>query len=230
MNAKSSRMLLGEKFFDSLFNPVSNQERTWIVQLLDGRAVALPFNEKPWSVLHMVGFLKVKKNPLSRKNTGVINGGELDFMRDKAFSWFLNSLDKAKAECLFKYLWMQQSDAVQEILQEILEKAIIFGKEKFYFSVFEVLAKSLGYSVLDNTGDQNSKRYLAIRDKGRRKYLFLSIKASKSWDDIEADSKEALIQTDDTVCHQKLMKGGYSIERCGIAFYGKDSKVQFAEQ
>ena len=229
--------------------PAEEDVQGKIAALLGGNAIAVKLNSNMnyvdvlknsnnfWTLLHLTGYLTLtskaelyegEKN--ARDSLLVIPNKEVrEVFQDEMEAWFANILPVNRQNALYRALWAQDVQGLEEQLTALLVGTSFHdAKESYYHGVmYGILAMRYGDTI--SNGESGLGLYdIVVQDRENERAAVLEFKRASSAEQMDASVQEALGQIKRNDYDVRLQACGCkTILHVGIAFCQKSARVGF---
>ena len=231
--------------------PAEEDVQGKIAALLGGNAIAVKLNPNMnhvdvlknannfWTLLYLTGYLTLTSNAAlyegeknARDSLLVIPNREVrEVFQEEMEAWFANILPVNRQNALYRALWAQDAQGLEEQLTALLAGTSFHdAKESCYRGVmYGILAMRYGDTI--SNGESGPGLYdLVVEDRENERAAVLEFKRAFSAEQMDASVREALGQIESQGYDVRLRaKGCKTILHVGIAFCQKAAGVGFRE-
>ena len=190
-----------------------------------------------WTLLYLTGYLtptskaelyEGEKN--ARDSLLVIPNKEVrEVFQEKMEAWFANILPVNRQTALYRALWAQDVQGLEEQLTALLVGTSFHdAKESYYHGImYGILAMRYGDTI--SNGESGLGLYdIVVEDMENERAAVLEFKRASSAEQMDASVQEALGQIECRDYDVRLRARGYkTILHVGIAFCQKSARVGF---
>ena len=229
--------------------PAEEDVQGKIAALLGGNAIAVKLNPNMnyvdilknannfWTLLYLTGYLTLTSNAElyegeknARDSLLVIPNREVrEVFQDEMEAWFANILPVNRQNALYRALWAQDIQGLEEQLTALLVGTSFHdAKESYYHGVmYGVLAMRYGDTI--SNGESGFGLYdIVVEDMGNERAAVLEFKCASSAEQMDASVQKALGQIRRNDYDVRLQaRGCKTILHVGIAFCQKSARVGF---
>ncbi len=193
--------------------------------------------ENFWSILFLTGYLTMMKQdelpPDDMVGVGEtalrIPNEEVKFIfADTVLEWFRDHMKETNRRPLMDALWDGEEEKASSILTDLLFQTISYHnyKEDYYQAFLAGIFVGLGLATESDKEHGNGRPDIVVKDNKNRRVMIIEAKISKSREQMERDSMEAVDQISTRQYIRDFLDGYRSVVCYGAAFYKKECLIR----
>lgn len=183
-----------------------------------------------WSVMLMTGYVSKADKTVTRGRVKlrIPNTEIAGIFKDAVVERFKRTMDAGNVDAFITAMWNRDEKTASEMLSDILWNSISYFDygEDYYHGMLNGIFTSRGFSPDSNDEAGLGRLDLRIKDRGKRRFILMEFKRSKSEKELDADCDEAIRQIIDNGYNTVIPEGYEQQLVYGIAFYAKKAKVK----